>query len=355
MRSLAILVIFLVNCVSLQADGGTNRKVTALYMISEEGDWIGQGENRVYYEGYDGHFTINSEPNIIRIGFNDGYENWSIEFKAPEKQILEPGIYKDAERYPFQGSFQPGLNFSGNARGSNSLTGEFEILEITYNNEGKIESFAANLIQNSDRSKGCLFSSIRYNSSVSLEPLFYETFEKPGPIVATYDIYVLKKNLATNDKTETSFTEKNSTLAMNPLPYGGEGIEVVIYGDEGDWVFDFSAPIDGEFTTGSYENAVRYPFQGHFIPGISILTQDGEVISEGEFNIIKLLRGKKNKIKALVLDFKGRTNDGQIFEGIIRYCKINDDEEGSMEEGSYSSFGSYSVSISGSYPTSMDD
>ena len=125
-----------------------DQKITAFFLISSARDYIGKGKAKAYFEGQDGHFTIGNaygKVNNVSINFNSK-DWWYINFSVPGTQKLKCGIYKNAARFPFNDD-QPGLSLSGCGRGCNELSGEFEILEISYNDDDKIESFAANFIQ----------------------------------------------------------------------------------------------------------------------------------------------------------------------------------------------------------------
>lgn len=73
--------------------------------------------------------------------------------------------YENATRYPFQSPTLPGLDVSGDGRGCNTLTGRFDILEISYAS-GQISSFAADFEQHCEGGTPALFGSVRYNASV---------------------------------------------------------------------------------------------------------------------------------------------------------------------------------------------
>lgn len=111
---------------------------TLLAIISERGDWVGQGRSMSYDEN-EGVFEIGSysTPNYIHFRFESSlvYDYWTLDFQAPEGQVLEVGVYENATRYPFQLGQAPGLDYSGNHRGCNNLYGEFEILEIEFEDD----------------------------------------------------------------------------------------------------------------------------------------------------------------------------------------------------------------------------
>jgi hypothetical protein len=96
----------------------------SLTFDSEANDYIGAGQSASY--GLDtASFTSRSSNNgghvgLTILGFNGDW--WYLDFSAPAGTQLSPGAYEDAVRYPFRDVNQPGLSFSGNGRGCNTLT-----------------------------------------------------------------------------------------------------------------------------------------------------------------------------------------------------------------------------------------
>lgn len=63
----------------------------------------------------------------------DFTEHWSILLDSgASANALLPGLYEDAERYPFNGANEVGLDVSGDARGCNQLTGWFELRRMEW-------------------------------------------------------------------------------------------------------------------------------------------------------------------------------------------------------------------------------
>lgn len=154
---------------------------------SSEQSWIGQGES-VTVTPDDGYiFSSRQFGNALSFGIaslnspfgpdwdpssGEPYNYWDLELAAPFGQVLEVGLYDNAARYPFQDAAQPGLTFSGNHRGNNQLSGFFEILEISFNGIGEIDSLAVDFTQYDENNpdwwnKGQL----RFNSDVPLSPV----------------------------------------------------------------------------------------------------------------------------------------------------------------------------------------
>jgi hypothetical protein len=101
-KILSVLAIFL----GLTGFTSTVSAATFLFMDSEPGDYIGQGEIR-NFTTEDGNFTasINFD-NGVSINF-DGTEFWFLDFAAPGAVPLVPGVYEGATRFPFQSPTEP--------------------------------------------------------------------------------------------------------------------------------------------------------------------------------------------------------------------------------------------------------
>ena len=93
---------------------------------------------------------------------------WNLELAAPQGASLAVGFYANATRWPFQETTAPGLDFSGNGRGNNRLTGSFNILESNVAEDGTF-SFAVDFLQYDEESTNAwIKGAIRYNSEVPI-------------------------------------------------------------------------------------------------------------------------------------------------------------------------------------------
>lgn len=92
---------------------------------------------------------------------------WDLDFHAPSNQKLEKGVYFGATSYPY---YNGGISLSGNGQGCHSSTGSFEILEIKYDLDGKIEELAIDFVHhcqlNSDPPQPPLRGTLRYNTYI---------------------------------------------------------------------------------------------------------------------------------------------------------------------------------------------
>ena len=91
---------------------------------------------------------------------------FNLDFAAPNNQPLAVGTYTGAVRYPFQASNQPGLSVYGDGRGCNTLTGSFQVLQVTYGAGNTIDAFDATFEQHCEGFTPALRGEIRYNASV---------------------------------------------------------------------------------------------------------------------------------------------------------------------------------------------
>jgi subtilisin family serine protease len=153
---------------------GTN----VLYYKSPPGDYIGQGQTRLLHAGTGFSLTPSRNyDNGVTFNINGSGQYWTLNLAAPgnppsSAPPLAAGSYEGAVRFPFQPSGQPGLDFYGDGRGCNQLSGRFDVLQVTYGAGGAVSSFAANFEQRCENFMPALLGRIRYNSSV---PLFNTT------------------------------------------------------------------------------------------------------------------------------------------------------------------------------------
>jgi hypothetical protein len=141
-----------------------------LFFTSPPGDWVGQGQNRLFYFGPSHpeatfYATRNASTNAVTFYIATGSDSFTLNLGAPGNRTLTPGRYEAAVRYPFNGD-APGLEFDGNGRGCNQLTGRFDILEIGYDASGNVQRLAANFEQHCEGFMPPLHGEVRVNSTV---------------------------------------------------------------------------------------------------------------------------------------------------------------------------------------------
>lgn len=97
-------------------------------LASDPGDYIGQGEFRVYTPPTSA-ITVSSNGSRISVGVG-GYHGDFVAMLGTTP--LTAGYYGDLQRYPFHNQVKGGMDWGGNGRGCNRLTGWFAIDRIVY-------------------------------------------------------------------------------------------------------------------------------------------------------------------------------------------------------------------------------
>ena len=147
---------------------------TLLSFLSSPYSWVGGGETvsagpaNGFEIGVQGDPFTMLEFRVIEPWTPDGWRWWYLRLAAPEGANLSVGSYANATRWPFQETTAPGLDFSGNGRGNNRLTGSFNILESNVADDGTF-SFAVDFLQYDEESTNAwIKGAIRYNSEVPI-------------------------------------------------------------------------------------------------------------------------------------------------------------------------------------------
>lgn len=152
-----VTVAFQPNYVSLQSDSG---------------DYIGQGKN-YYYTQANAVITLSVSGGHLIVNVT-GDEDWRGDFQVPNSlSQLQPGYYGNLKRYPFHDPAQGGLDWYGDGRGCNQLSGWFSIDNVTYTN-GNLTSIDLRFEQNCECRSTTLHGQIHWSSSDTTTP--------PGPI-----------------------------------------------------------------------------------------------------------------------------------------------------------------------------
>jgi len=138
-----------------------NVPMNALAFYSQQGDYIGAGQLALYTTA-DAIFTTSRNVSVSILGV----DWWYLDFAGPDNQTLTPGLYLNAQRYPFEPPGVPGLSFAGNGRGCNTLTGRFVVLDAVYAPNGDVRRFGADFEQHCEGGKPALFGSIRIHSNL---------------------------------------------------------------------------------------------------------------------------------------------------------------------------------------------
>jgi hypothetical protein len=134
-------------------------------MVSQPGDFIGQGLTYAFSSG-NAMFTFNATVSGLSasLSANDG-QTWSVDMYPATGQILAPGNYPNATRYPFNGRGN-GLNVDGDSRGCNTLTGSFYVKQVTFSAvDNSLRHFDGFFVQHCEGAPPALYGELKYNSA----------------------------------------------------------------------------------------------------------------------------------------------------------------------------------------------
>jgi len=145
----------------------THAAVARIVLDSDEGDYIGRGEATELL----GPFTTSATDSQLTISDDE----FRMSFVAPDGRSLAPGVFIDAERTPFSGPYNPGIEVTRSSSGCNTIDGQF----IIYEYETEPLRLAVDFTQYCDSLTSALRGSIRINSSVSVP------YNLPLPVVTT--------------------------------------------------------------------------------------------------------------------------------------------------------------------------
>lgn len=181
MKKLSIALFALVFYLSSNAVSAALATSGSVYLNAEPGSWVGGGigaEEVLWTHGVEGIFSVSRNfDKGISVNFDDG-NYWSFEFAAPtydpttntnDGNDLAVGFYDNSTRFPFNSPTRPGLNFSGNGRGNNTLGGWFNVLDVAYDTDGEVLRFAVDFRQfdESESMAGpSTYGSLRINSDI---------------------------------------------------------------------------------------------------------------------------------------------------------------------------------------------
>lgn len=207
--------------------------LSQLAMTSDPGDYIGQGNIYLYNSG-DGTFTANASASVaggkvdsLNVSFQGtGASNshfWFLNFNTTQiGTALVPGEYDDAQRAAFTSLGHPGLDVSGDGRGSNQLAGKFTVLDAVFDysvSPPKVVSFAATFEQHSEGGVPALHGAIYYHSAAyptnfPLASISFSPARVPGGTAAT-GVVTLTDAAGAGGQTVT-LTSSSPSLASVP-------------------------------------------------------------------------------------------------------------------------------------------
>lgn len=256
---------------------------TVVTYSSTPGDWVGAGATKSYTTS-NAALTFSATRAAIRVRVNgqDG-KWWDMSMVAPIGEELMPGQYTGAERAPFVEGRAPGLEFTGDGRGCNELSGQFNIRQIKFDSAGALTRLEATAIQYCDGSKAPLAIEVRYRAS-------YYMFGVDSP--ATHWVGAGRKQSHYND---TSVFTGSNEYSPGTFQYHVSGLRTY-------WDATISVPAgQTRFTKGSFQ-ARRFA-EGAFGRLDVYTTGRGCNQVEGTVNVLEVVYGPNDRIDKFYADF----------------------------------------------------
>jgi len=259
-----------------------------LYLNSQSGDWIGQGQERLFTPA-DGKIGGALRGSRFGGAVYLASTGWDVAMSAPDGRPLVVGSYTGASRAAFQAAGSPGLEITGEGRGCNTLTGQFDVTELAFSPLGEITVFDATFEQHCEGLTPALYGRIRIESPAPAPGSTLPPGSKTVPTSGTY-LYLIRTNTSVGPYEEL-YTAADSSFDWS-WPYSDNSVfhATVIQGNYVHWWYvDIAAAPGNALAVGHYANAVRVISRTAGTPGLDI-TGDGRGCNEvsGSFDVDEL-------------------------------------------------------------------
>jgi hypothetical protein len=146
------------------------RADTFFYFTSSPTSWIGQGQTLTLTEGFYARrtFDFGVDTDSVHLGVDNGSIYYELNIVGSGLTLPVVGFYTNATRWPFMGS-GIGMEFRGEGRADNTLTGYFNVLQADYDASGQVAAFAVDFMQYDEGNVNRWNQgSIRYNSNIPI-------------------------------------------------------------------------------------------------------------------------------------------------------------------------------------------
>lgn len=321
----AFLLLFTATSFANEKIAKDQEKPMSFHLISSDKDYVTQGKTYIYKRN-DGVFSAqtNQDKNQINFMFEEFQHDpnrlqtyWRIDFGVQKPSALHIGKFTKCTRMGYKKG--PILDLWGCHRGNNASIGKFEILEVTFNEIGVVESFAANATLQSRPNGSPVFAGVRYNSTIPVEVRVSDIFGIQH-LPESFFCYVFKnkKNEILEQKFNTDrdfeFDYAFHDLAERMIVDIKKGNEII-------GTLEFGTSEGKAFETGITEEETIKDRQSRsfsYESRIAIRHND-YIYSEGQFKVLSCRKNKYGKVKELAINFKVVDWDDNVLEGAIRY------------------------------------
>ncbi len=246
---------------------------SGVILQSDAGDYIGAGHDYVYTRA-NANLSVSSNGGRLTVQVS-GDENWQADFQQPSGLArIQPGTYAGLKRYPFNDAAAGGLNWSGDGRGCNELTGSFTVTSATYV-AGQLSAVELDFEQHCEGGPAALRGQVHWYANDTTAPAgpvnpppTYLWSPEAGATPATGNYVYLQSDGGDYIGGGRTSTYTQSDAVINITAVGGH-VAISVGGDQS-WSGDFQA-MQGlaSLKPGYYANLQRYPFQNPVRGGLS--------------------------------------------------------------------------------------
>jgi uncharacterized repeat protein (TIGR01451 family) len=257
------------------AAGATPATGNYVYLQSDSGDYIGGGGTYAYTQA-DATLALNASGAHLGVTVS-GNDNWSADFQGMDSiSQLQPGYYPGLRRYPFNNPVMGGLDWGGDGRGCNTLTGWFVIDSVTYSGS-TLASIDLRFEQHCEGGTAALHGQVHWVAGDTTAPPGPQVpapaglWTPPGGIAPSSGNYVYLQSDAgdyVGGGLTTLYTDASSTIQASSA---GTLASVSVAASTGDgWNGSFQG-MDSivQLQPGYYGNLERYPFNNPSTGGLS--------------------------------------------------------------------------------------
>lgn len=201
------------------AYGGT----TKFTMLSDPGDYIGGGVDNTYTPA-NAVIAVSGTRSGVSFSVNgDQGDWWSGDLVPASGDILTPGTYPDATRYPFNNG-GVGLDVGGDGRGCNTLTGSFTVTTATWYSDGSLRTFGADYEQHCEGATPALRGTIDFRAGDNTPPAPWmapgTTSGSPPPSSPAAEVQV-----SLSPSSITADGSSQSTVTAKVTDAGGQAVQ----------------------------------------------------------------------------------------------------------------------------------
>jgi hypothetical protein len=145
---------------------------TGVYLTGQPGDFVVGDQTLIFLPSNASISVTGTRKSGVNVVVNtpDFSHFWVLGFVTPQSLDFAEGDWGGAARASFTSPTKPGLEVAGDGRGSNRLTGQFDVLQAEFGSDGNISRFDVIFEQHSEAGAPAAFGRVRFNSTVSAVP-----------------------------------------------------------------------------------------------------------------------------------------------------------------------------------------